>query len=216
MLEVQGHRVIVALDRSGSMDERDCENQTRYNYCKEKLQAFVPEAAKSAAGGRVTGIFFNGGTHVADLKSADDVKRTMDTYRPGGSTATHLALEEAWKEHGRDPTTPTMVFLVTDGHPDDEGAVDKEIIDLTKRISKPEDFRIMLLTVGERDTHLTKWLEHLDSDLGPSGARFDIVGQNNLQSCDFQEAAAELIGSTTTNTEAAAGQTQGKTTHRID
>lgn len=214
MLEVAGHRVIVLLDRSGSMDERDCDNQTRYNFCQEKLRAFVPAAVTSAYGSKVILILFNSGTHTVDVKTADEVTKAMILYRTGGSTATHLALEAAWKL--ATPDVPTMVFLVTDGHPDDEKAVDKEIISITQRMTRPEDFRIMLLTVGQKDQHLEEWLEHLDNDLGPSGARFDIVGQNALEQVDFQEAAAELIGSTTTNSEAAAGQTQGKTTQRID
>lgn len=216
MLEVQGHRVIVLVDRSGSMDERDCDGQTRYSYVGEKLQVFVPEAAKSAFGNKVTGIFFNASVHAVDLVSANDVKEAQKKYGTGGSTGTHSALEAAFAEHQRNPSIPTMVFLVTDGHPDSNDKVDQEIVSITQRVNKAEDFRVMVLTVGVRDSNLTAWLQHLDADLGPLGAKFDIVGQNNLQEVDFQEAAAELIASTTTNSEADAGQTAGKTTHRID
>jgi len=216
MLEVTGHRVIVAVDRSGSMDERDCDGQSRYSYVGEKLQVFVQEAAKVAFGSKVTGLFFNSSIHAVDLVSANDVKDAQKKYGTGGGTGTHLVLEAALAEHLRNPSIPTMVFLVTDGYPDSKEKVDQEIVSITQRITKPEDFRIMVLTVGTRNADLTKWLEHLDSDLGGLGAKFDIVGQNNLQEVDFQEAAAELIGSTTTNTEATSGQTGGKVTHRVD
>jgi hypothetical protein len=215
MLEVKGHNVIVGIDRSGSMDTRDCEGQTRYTYLGEKLVAFTGAAVESAAGNKVTALFFNDNVKEATLKSASDAEAAMKQYHTGGSTGTHSVLEYAYKVAQRTPD-PAMFFLVTDGHPDSEDAVDKEIISITKRIKNPEDFRVMILTVGNRDSHLEKWLEHLDSDLGSLGALFDIVGQNNLNEVDFREAAAELIQSTTTNDEAAQGTVAGKTTQRID
>jgi len=216
MLEVQGHNVIVGIDRSGSMDTRDCEGNTRYKYLGEKLVAFVGSAVSTAADNKVTALYFNDGVKEVTLTTAEEAASAMKHYSTGGSTETALVLEAAYKVAQKTPTVPAMFFLVTDGHPNSEPAVDKEIISITKRIKNPEDFRIMILTVGQRDEHLEKWLEHLDSDLGPMGALFDIVGQNNLNEVDFREAAAELIKSTTTNDEAAQGAVQGKVTQRID
>lgn len=218
MLEVTGHNVIVGIDRSGSMDERDCEGQTRYLYLGEKLATFVGAAVESAHGNQVTGLFFNDQAKQVNFTSAKDVEAAFkDSHnRPGGSTGTHNVIEAAFKIAQKTPDVPTMFFLVTDGHPDSQPAVDKEIVSITKRIKNPEDFRIMILTVGNRTAELTQWLEHLDNDLGPAGAQFDIVGLNNLQEVDFREAAAELIASTTTNSEALAGSTGGKVTQRID
>jgi len=198
------------------MDESDCDGQTRYRYLREKLKAFVPAAASSADGGKVYGVFFNAGIHTEVLITGSDVDTQMNKYGPGGGTATHLAVEAAFKIHQADPKTPTLLFLVTDGRPDSTDAVNREIVSVTKRLDNPESFRIMVLTVGQRTPELTAWLEQLDAELGPMGAKFDIVGQNNLNDVDFQEAAAELIASTTTNAQAAAGDTAGKATHRID
>lgn len=216
MLEVKGHNVIVGIDRSGSMDTRDCEGQTRYNYLGEKLVAFVGAAVESAAGNQVTGLFFSNEVKPVTFKSANDAQNALHAYHTGGGTATHAVLESAFKLAQQTPSVPAMFFLATDGIPDSEDAVDKEIVSITKRIKNPEDFRIMILTVGNRSDHITKWLEHLDADLGGLGAQYDIVGQNNLNEVDFQEAAAELIKSTTTNDEALTGATAGKKTERID
>lgn len=216
MLEVQGHNVIVGIDRSGSMDTKDCEGTTRYKFLGEKLVAFVGAAVESVANNQVTALFFNDQVKQSVLKSAADAQAAMSQYHTGGSTGTHNVIEAAYKVSQQTPGIPAMFFLVTDGHPDSEPKVDEEIISITKRLKNPEDFRIMLLTVGERTPELTKFLEHLDSDLGPAGALFDIVGQNDLTKVDFREAAAELIASTTTNSEAATGSVAGKTTTRID
>ena len=215
MLEVKGHNVIVGIDRSGSMDTRDCDGQTRFEFLGEKLSAFVADAVTSANGNKVIGIFFNSGQHEEVFLSADDVKKYMSKYKPGGSTNTAGAINDAFSLSQK-LTGPSMLFLVTDGEPDDQVAVDKAIVGITQKVANPEDFRIMILTVGKRNDALQAWLGHLDDDLGDEGAKYDIVGLNNLQEIDFREAAAELIASTTTNDEAAAGVTGGKTTARID
>lgn len=217
MLEVNGHRIVILRDVSGSMDEMDCDGQTRHNFIAEKLASFAPAAAQSAAGQVVYLLPFNSRVKdIVQLRTAADVAAAEKKYGTGGSTGTADALEQAWKLHNTDPSVPTMVFLVTDGHPDSESDVDREIIAITKRMKAPEEFRIMILTVGERNDQLNQWLEHLDADLAPSGAAFDIVGENELAQCNFQESAAELIKSTTTNSEAAAGHTEGKKTVRVD
>jgi Mg-chelatase subunit ChlD len=215
MLEVQGHNVIVGIDRSGSMNTRDCDSQTRHEFLIEALAAFVQDAATSATGGKIQAVFFNDNQHEEVLISADDVKKYMAQYRPGGGTNTAGAVVDAFKL-AQKLTGPSMFFLVTDGEPNDTSAVDAAIVDITKAVKNPEDFRIMILTVGKRDAGLQTWLEHLDNDLAGEGALFDIVGLNNLQEINFREAAAELIASTTTNDEALAGATGGKVTTRID
>lgn len=216
MLEVKGHNVIVGIDRSGSMDTRDCEGQTRYGYLGEKLVAFVGAAIESAAGNQVTALFFSNEVQQVTLKTSGDAESAIRNHHTGGGTATHKVLEAAFKYAQQTPDVPAMLFLATDGIPDSEGDVDKEVVSITKRLKNPEDFRIMVLTVGVRSDHIIKWLEHLDADLGGLGAQYDIVGQNNLNEVTFQEAAAELIKSTTTNDDASVGATQGKKTERID
>lgn len=222
MLEVNGHRIIVGVDTSGSMDTRDCEGRkSRYAYLREKAVAFVGEAVKSAAGNAVDLLFFADSTNSVTVKTGQEADDAFKAHRTGGSTFTDLVIQDAWKLAQKTPQVPTMLFLVTDGHPNNGGGedqgkklVDQAVIGITKKLDKPEQFRIMILTVGERDTDLTAWLEHLDADLGPQGAKFDIVGQNDLMSVDFSEAATELIKSTTTDDEAAHGETQGKATER--
>lgn len=216
MLEVKGHNVILGVDRSGSMDTADCEGQTRYNYLGEKMVAFVGAAVESAAGGQVTALFFSNEVQQTTLKSGADAETALRNHHTGGGTATQKVLEAAFKFAQQTPNVPAMFFLATDGIPDNEDAVDQEIVSITKRIKNPEDFRVMVLTVGKRTDHIIKWLEHLDADLGGLGAQYDIVGQNNLNEVTFQEAAAELIKSTTTNDEALAGAVSGKKTERID
>lgn len=214
MLEVQGHKVIVGVDRSGSMKTRDCEGSTRYHYLQELLATFVEAAAPSTADGKVTALFFSDNTRAEVLRTAAETVKAFEKYPAGGGTTTHAVLETAFKVWQSDQKVPVMLFLATDGYPDYPDQVEKEIVSITQRITNPEDFRIMILTVGVRTPELTAWLEKLDSGL--DGAKFDIVGQNSLNQVDFREAASELIESTTSQDEALAGATGGKSTRRID
>lgn len=219
-LEVNGHRIIVGVDTSGSMDTRDCEGRkSRYNYLREKAVAFVGEAIKSSAGNSVDLLFFSDAVSGVTVKSAQEADDAFKAHRTGGSTCTDLVIQDAWKLAQKTPATPAMLFLVTDGHPNNGGdetsgkkLVDQAIIGITQQMGKPELFDIMVLTVGQRDSDLTAWLQHLDADL--TGAKFDIVGQNDLTNVDFAEAARELIKSTTTDDEAAHGETKGKATEQ--
>lgn len=209
----KGDQVQFLVDRSGSMDTGDCNGETRYNHVREKLKAFVRGASKYDPDG-VSIHFFNNRveTHT-DVSNVDTVDQLIDQHRPGGGTATHLAIQAAWNEHQAKKSTATFVMIFTDGEPSEPDEVKRVIVNITNAMSNPEEFRLSFLTVGQRSAALSAWLSALDSDL--KGAKYDIVGVEELDSVDFEGAIADLVGSSTTATEAAAGQTAGKTTTHI-
>jgi len=195
------------------MDTPDCDGDTRYNAVREKLKAFVRGASKFDPDG-VSIHFFNNRveTH-ADVADVNVVDQLIDTHRPGGGTATHLAIQAAWKEHRQKQSTASFVMAFTDGEPSEPEEVKKSIVNITNTMNNPEEFRITFLTVGVQSPQLKAWLSALDSDL--KGAKYDIVGVEELNNVDFDQAVADLIGSSTTSAEAAAGNTAGKATTTI-
>jgi uncharacterized protein YegL len=209
----KGDQVQFLIDRSGSMDTSDCDGDTRYHYAKEKVKAFVRGAAKYDPDG-VSIHFFNNRveTH-QNVATVEQIDALIDQHRPGGGTATDLAIQAAWKEHTVTKSAGTYVFIITDGEPSDPGAVQKQIVNITNSMGSPEEFRLAFLTVGVQSSELKAWLSALDSDL--KGAKYDIVSVEELDKVDFEQAVADLVGSTTTAGEAAAGHTGGKTTTTI-
>jgi hypothetical protein len=208
----KGDQVIFLVDRSGSMDTSDCDGDTRYNCCREKIKAFVRGASKFDPDGVSVHLFNNRVELHTDVADPAAVDKLIDTHRPGGSTATHLAIQAAWKEHRAKSSTATFVIIFTDGDPSEPTEVENTIVNITKSMSSPEEFRLSFLTVGQRSPELSAWLERLDSSL--KGAKYDIVGVEELNEVDFDQAIADLVGSTNTNAEAAAGTATGKiTTH---
>lgn len=212
-LEIKkGDQIIFLVDRSGSMATGDCDGDTRYNAVRESIKAFVRGAAKYDPDG-VSIHFFNNRVETHnDVATPEAVDKLIDSHSPGGGTSTDLAVSAAWKEHKGKNSTSTFVIIFTDGEPSDPAAVEKTIVNITNTMGTPEEFRLLFLTVGQRSPELAAWLSKLDSSL--TGAKYDIVGVEELAGVDFEQATADLIGSTTTTAEAASGRATGKgTTH---
>jgi len=209
----KGDQVIFLVDRSGSMLTNDCDGDTRYNSVRESLKAYVRSAAKFDPDG-VSIYFFNNSVEAhADVADPAAIDTLIDSHAPGGGTNTHLAIQAAWKEHKAKNSQATFVIIFTDGDPSDREATEKAIVNITNTMTTPEEFRLLFLTVGKRSSELQQWLSNLDSAL--KGAKYDIVGVEELTGVDFEQAAADLIGSTNTTAEAASGTAKGKATTHI-
>lgn len=209
----KGDQIQFLIDRSGSMDTRDCEGDSRYNYAAEKVKVIVKGAAQFDPDG-VSIHFFNHKVEShKNVATVEEVNELIAKHRPGGNTATDLAIQAAWKEHQTSKSSQTFVFVITDGEPSNPSAVERAIVNITNSVSSPEEFRLSFLTVGERSSGLDAWLTGLDSNL--KGAKYDIVGVEKLEDVDFESAVADLIGSSTSASDAAAGNVTGKKTQSI-
>lgn len=209
----KGDQIIFLVDRSGSMATTDCEGDSRYNAVRETIKAFVRSAAKYDPDGVSVHLFNNHVELHPDVATPEAVDKLIDTHQPAGGTATDLAIQAAWKEHKAKASQSTFVIIFTDGEPSDPSAVEKAIINITKTMTTPEEFRLLFLTVGVRSPELAQWLAMLDNSL--AGAKYDIVGVEEMAGVDFEAAAADLIGSTNTTAEAAAGTATGKATAHV-
>jgi len=195
------------------MNTADCEGDTRYNAVRESIKAFVRGAAKYDPDG-VSIHFFNHAVEVhPDVATPEAVDKLIDTHKPGGGTATNLAIKSAWNEHKFKKSQATFVIIFTDGEPSEPVEVEHQIVNITNAMTSPEEFRLLFLTVGQRSAELSRWLSALDSSL--QGAKYDIVGVEELTGVNFEQAVADLIGSSTTADEAAAGKTAGKATAHV-
>lgn len=213
----KGDHIDFLVDRSGSMAESDCDGDTRYHFCRESIQSFVKAAVNFGLAAPAVRFFNNKVDSYANVSTAEEVANLIDAHKTGNSTRTDLAITAAWNDHlarkKAGDTNGTHVIIFTDGEPDDKSVVEKTIVGITNTMSNPEEFRLLFLTVGVPSTELAQWLEDLDDSL--KGAKYDIVGVEKAGETDFAQAVADLIGSTTTQGEAAAGQTQGKATSHI-
>lgn len=189
-----GDQMIAAYDKSGSMQKNDCPGGlTRFAYVQKIMKEFIKEAAKFDPDG-VSFYFFNDKViEHPDVKTTQEIDQIISKLSPGGSTRTDLAIKAAYKEHKAKGNEQTFLMLFTDGVPDDKALVEKVIIDITKDVKNEKEFRIAILTVGNRDSALEKWLSDLDDNLGPKGAKYDIVAIHALEEVNFTQAIEDAI-----------------------
>ena len=138
----KGDQIIFLVDRSGSMQTTDCDGDSRYNYVRETIKAFVRGASKFDPDG-VSVHLFN--SHVElhnDVADPAMVDKLIDAHKPGGGTATHLAIQAAWREHKAKSSDATFVIIFTDGDPSEPTEVENTIVNITKTMSSPEEFRL--------------------------------------------------------------------------
>lgn len=188
----KGDNFIFGVDVSGSMSTTDCPNgMSRIEYLKEKVILFANEASKwdedgidvLAFGHQVTAH-----TGVTAEKAADIISKLQANEM---STDTASVIKKAWELHKAGNKEQTVLFIATDGNPNDREAVKKVIIDITNLVGDEREFNISFLTVGSIDAGLRAFLTALDDDL--KGAKYDIVDVKTLEEVDFISAFAGAL-----------------------
>lgn len=168
------------LDRSGSMITADCPGgKTRWEYGRETMQALAAQVQKYDADG-ITVVPFARLFRVYDnvTTGSDKIATIYKEVQPMGGTDTAKVIEArldayfARKTAGK--AKSLVLFVLTDGEPDDKDALKRVIIQATRKLDRDEEVAICFVQVG-RDVEATKFLKELDDDLVSKGAKFDIV-----------------------------------------
>jgi len=166
------------LDKSGSMSTTDCPGgKSRWEYSQETGLALAQLASKFDADG-ITVVPFASSFKVYEGVTPDKVSQVFKENSPMGSTDTALVLKNRldayFTRKASGNTKSVLLFVLTDGEPNDYGAVATAIIDATKKMDKDEEIAIQFVQVGQ-DQSATKFLQYLDDNLVAKGAKFDIV-----------------------------------------
>lgn len=183
----KGDNFIFAIDVSGSMGAGDCPGgMTRINYCKEKAKLFATEASKWDTDGLDVLTFGHQITPYLGVtgEKANEIIGKLAANE--GSTDTAGVIEAGYKLHKQAGKEQTVLFVVTDGEPNDREAVKKAIVNITNDVKDEREFNISFLTVGKINDGLKSFLTDLDDNL--KSAKYDIVDVKELESIDFMAA----------------------------
>lgn len=190
----KGDQFIIALDHSGSMQETDCEGGvSRSAFVMETMRTFIRQAAQWDPDG-VSFYVFHGSVceKHPDVQKVEDIDRIIAAIKlPRGGTPTHLVLRDAFAEHCQKKSEQTFLMLFTDGEPSDPAATEQAVRDIANLVKDAQEFRISILTVGNRTPELDAWLTRLDDSL--EGAKFDIVSIDRLEDVNFADAVDNAI-----------------------
>jgi uncharacterized protein with von Willebrand factor type A (vWA) domain len=164
---------VIIVDKSGSMSTPDVGGKSRWDAAKESTYALANKCAQFDADG-IDLYLFSGSFKKYANTTPEKVEQLFTENDPMGSTALHLPLKDALDNYLANKAKPVTILVVTDGEPDDQGAVAKVIVEATKKLDADEEVAISFLQVG-KDEGAKSFLKKLDDDLQGQGAKFDIV-----------------------------------------
>jgi Mg-chelatase subunit ChlD len=186
----KGDQFIFAIDVSASMGSTDTPSgQSRIEFAKEQTKTFISEASKYDEDGVDVLTFGHQVIHLGALtaEKANEVVTGLKANEGRTDTAGVLAkafeLANAKRQAGE--TNNIVVFVITDGEPNDREAVKQVIRKQAETQANGEDLGIVFLTVGVIDSGLQSFLTELDDTLN---AKFDIVDVKALHEVNFVEA----------------------------
>nr|MBP9093347.1 VWA domain-containing protein [bacterium] len=171
--------VVIVLDKSGSMDERDCPGgMSRWDWCRDQMMSLTAQ---------ISSVFKNGIT-VALYSSDYDIFRNVDLgyvtrifgeNGPSGGTYTGKVMEAVFDDYfarraSNPATRKLLVQVVTDGDPSDKGALIAAISRASQMINSPGEITVNFLQIGHEEAG-ARTLAKLDTNMASEGAKFDIV-----------------------------------------
>jgi uncharacterized protein YegL len=186
----KGDNFIFLFDVSGSMSAGDTPSgATRIEYLKEKLGTFIEEAGKYDEDG-IDLVTFGHAVTVKPKLTPANAKEVLATLKANeSSTATDKAIQKAYEMHKAGGYAQTVVFVATDGAPNDKAAVKDVIRAIASEIKDEHEFAISFLLVG-KDDGIRAFTKELDDDLK---AKHDIVDVKELDEVDFIGAFAGAL-----------------------
>jgi len=153
------------MDMSGSMWG------SRWTEAKQAVMKIAPFACQADADGITLYLFNHTHKKFTNITTAEAVQGIFRNEDPDGSTNLQGVLHAAFGECFESKKGST-ILVVTDGQPNDETAVKKEIIAASQSIERDEDLSVSFIQIGD-DSSATRFLKGLDDNL--KDAKFDIV-----------------------------------------
>lgn len=188
------------LDKSGSMATSDCANgKSRWDAAKESALAMAEACNKLDPDG-ITVVPFSGSFTVYENVGPQQVYEIFEKETPMGGTMLAPVLKARFdhynrmKAAGEAKPNGEILLVVTDGQPEDESQVAKEIVKFTKTLDHDDEYGIEFIQIG-RDQHATAFLNRLDDHLQQEGAKFDIVNAKTLDEVEKVGLTQTLIDS---------------------
>lgn len=194
----KGDQFIFGVDVSASMQTKDVGGQSRIEALKEQVITFIGEAAKYDPDGVDVVTFGSKITHLGALTAAEAKDKIAPLKASEMSTDTAGLIRKAWTLHqDKASSDQTVLFIATDGEPNDREAVKNEIRAIAKQQEADKEvFSISFLTVGTIDPGLQSFLTELDDTLNAqdkNGAAIDIVDVKALAEVDFETAFSGAV-----------------------
>ncbi len=197
------HDVTLLIDKSGSMDTRDCPSPsksgkfaqylniplmltigtnpfeiTRWHWCQIQTMHFA-DISKNYLDNGMTVVLFSSTYKVFQNVHFNDIETIFQVNKPSGGTNTTAALVSVIRHYfesrqNNPDTKPIVIAIITDGVPDNPITLKEAIIEATFRMRNPNEISIAFLQIGGSFFGYN-YLKELDFGLMAQGAKYDIV-----------------------------------------
>lgn len=192
---------VLVLDKSGSMQATDTPTgKSRWLYAQESTLAIAQKLSELDPDG-ITVVPFAGSFKVYENTTPEKVAQIFKENEPMGGTVLAPVLAKCFsdylarKKDGKAKANGEILLVVTDGEPQDEAQVAKEIVKFTKQLDSGDDeYGISFIQVG-RDVAAASFLKRLDDNLVSEGAKYDIVDTKTMDELENVGLTEALIAS---------------------
>ena len=171
------YQVVMMIDRSGSMNgglgagDYDI---SRFSWCRREMADFAQFCDGKKLAGGITLVPFAESFELRADATPKDVQEVFDNSVPTGQTNIYAPLKYVIERHLKEPDhehKPIVIVVLTDGMPNEGGAVDTLIAETSEILKQNREIIITFLVVGEAPEG-DELIRYLDSGLG---VRNDIV-----------------------------------------
>lgn len=210
---LEGYDVVVLLDRSHSMERRDCpfpqppdesvkgrdRFMSRWDWCRTQTMNLAQDTAPISQEG-LTLVTFADDMSVYEHVGVGKIASTFEHEVPYGTTDTVQALRRQLDDYfkKRDEVggsiKPLLIAIITDGAPNSPRKLRKLIASATHRMKSADEVSINFLQVGE-DRRAKELFGDLKEQLAKDGAEFDIVHVHRFDELKQQGLTHTLIDS---------------------
>merc|ERR1711871_872327 len=185
----------IIVDRSASM-----KLQGRWKSAEQAIKILSAAACKCDEDG-ITLYFFSSHSKTSKgefpaFHKFENVKTEKEVMKyfadpkvgPKGGTDLTRVLKDACSIEAS-KTKAQSILVITDGSPDDPKSSEELVVELSKQCDNDSQLNITMVQVGN-DEKADKYLDTLDTKLGPMGTKFDIVDCvpfKKIEGMDFGE-----------------------------
>ena len=193
--QMKDHDVVLILDRSGSMSERDCQGLSRWDWVGRQSNELAQAAQQASSD--LTLMIFSSDFEVLQHVNPQIIPSVFRRSRPGGGTMLGAPLDAAFKHYfdarqNNPATKPLIIVVITDGMPTDFPRVRDRIYEAANATKTDGEISLTFLLVnGELSGNFQ--MEMLDGGLHTQRDIVNLVEFDQLLSWGVKKSLFEAL-----------------------
>ncbi len=193
--QMRDHDVVMILDMSGSMQTRDCQGLSRWDWVGSQSNELATAAQQASSD--LTVMLFSSGYQVMEHASPSLIPMIFHRVRPNGGTELAPPLGDALSRYfnareANPNTKPLIIAIITDGLPNDYPRVAQRIIDAANATRRDGEISITFMLINGMLSG-NRQMEMLDSQLGTQRDIVNLVEFDQVLRLGVKQALFEAL-----------------------